>query len=117
MPIDSLRIELQTAMQVKGKVDLSAFAQNKATWGWLGFYRLPKDAASSGIGEFADSAGIDFGDGSFSTEDLAPGQYRMRLHVHYDGERQDEQYECTDVVVPRTGLADLQVRPGRLVAD
>jgi hypothetical protein len=117
MPIDSLRIELQTAMQVKGKVDLSAFAQNKATWGWLGFDRLPKDAASSGIGEFADSAGIDFGDGSFSTEDLAPGQYRMRLHVHYDGERQDEQYECTDVVVPRTGLADLQVRPGRLVAD
>ncbi|MBL8727068.1 MAG: carboxypeptidase regulatory-like domain-containing protein [Planctomycetes bacterium] len=117
MPVDSLRIELQKAMQVKGRLDLSVFAQKQPRWGWIGFYRMPKDGSALGLGDFADSAGVAFDDGAFSTEDLAPGQYRLRLHVHYDGDRPDEQYECMDVVVPPAGLDDLQVRPGRIVPD
>jgi hypothetical protein len=117
LPIDSLRIDLRTAMRVKGTLDLTAFAQDMPRWCWIGFYEVEADTPAQGHGKFVDSAGVDRDDGSFSTDDLPPGHYRVRVHANFTGDRASETYECPDVDVPPTGLDNLQLRPGRRLAD
>ncbi len=116
LPIDSLRIDLRPAMRVKGTLDLAVFGQKKPRWCWIGFYQLDASTPPDGIGAFADNAGVDRDDGSFSTDDLPPGRYRVRLHANYSDDRANEEYELLDLDVPPTGFDDLRLRPGRRIS-
>jgi hypothetical protein len=115
LPVDTLRIELRQAMVVKGRVDLASFGNDKPRWCWLQFERVAGVDGQQGEGTQMTWAGIDRDDGSFSSDDLSPGRYRIRIHAGYEGDRENAAFECAEIDVPPSGLADLQLRPGKRV--
>lgn len=112
IPLDSLRIEMQKGITVKGRVDLTRLGDHKPDRCWIVFHRMPADGGD-GVGEGADSAGFEL-DGSFSTDDLAPGRYRVRVHVA--GEDEGREYRSDDIEVPPQGLDNLVLRIGEVVS-
>ena len=110
LPLQNLRIELQAALVVKGRVDLAQFGDDKPRRCWLQFERVADD----GEGQ-THWSGTNRDDGSFSTDDLRPGRYRVRMRANFTGDRETEAYECGEIDVPPTGLTDLVLRPGARV--
>jgi hypothetical protein len=49
--------------------------------------------------------------GRFSTDELTPGRYRVRLHASIGDDNQRVDYVCDDIIVPPTGLKDVVLRP------
>ncbi|MBX3464352.1 MAG: carboxypeptidase regulatory-like domain-containing protein [Planctomycetes bacterium] len=111
-PVESLRIDLRSALVVKGKLDLSEFTRDPPKWCWIGFQ--PLDAA----GKTKDRsqmqwAGVDLATGNFQTDDLGVGRYHAEVYFNYEGDRPGEAFDGGDVDVPPAGLVDLQLRPRR----
>lgn len=109
IPVDTLRIEMQKTMVVKGRIDVSVFGARKPEWCWVGFYRKSKD--SEVWNDYADGVGIDESTGAFSTDDLSPGQYQVRVHANFDDNQPQENYRCDVIDVPPQGLDNLVLRP------
>lgn len=109
IPVDTLRIEMQKTMVVKGRIDLSVFGGRKPEWCWVGFYRKSKEG--EGWNDYADGAGIDESTGAFSSDDLSPGQYQVRVHANFEDGKPQENYRCEVVDVPPQGLDNLLLRP------
>jgi uncharacterized GH25 family protein len=110
MPIENLRIELQKGIVVKGTVALAALGQEKPRWVWVAFHRPPAKGDSGDVGEQVDGASIDAESGRFSTGDLGPGRYHVRVHASF-GENDYRHYSCDPIEVPAQGLDDLLLRP------
>ncbi len=111
MPVTGLRIDLRAAIVVQGRVDLSAFAGKRPEWAWISFHRLADTAAADADGEWSTGVGIQTDNGSFSTDDLTTGRYRLRLHMEAN-EGESAEYPLDVITVPPTGLAGLVLRPG-----
>jgi len=111
-PHDSLRIDMQKGIAVKGHVDLTRFGDKKPDRGWIAFHRMPADGGD-GVGDLRDTAGFD-ADGCFTTDDLAPGRYRVRVHVVV-GEDEGREYRSDDIEVPPQGFDNLVLRVGEVV--
>jgi hypothetical protein len=111
VPVEGLRLELQPSLVVKGRVDMQVFAQKKPRWSWVGFYRLPANAAADATGDYVDSVGINRESGEFTSDDLTPGVYRVRLHVSFGEDEKGAEYQCEDITVPATGLEGVVLHP------
>lgn len=103
---DSLRINLVAALVVKGKVDLSVLKE-KPRWGWIAFHKLGPNDGVGAKGKYQSGFGYDR-DGSFVSDDLVVGRYRIVLHAQ--GKAQAE-YECGTLDVPAAGLAGVNLVP------
>ena len=115
IPLESLRIDMHKTMVVKGRIDLTTFGNKKPKWCWVGFHKMPKDGGA-GVGDWGGSAGVDQESGTFSTDDLQPGSYRVRIHANF-GDDQHAEYHCQDVEVPPQGLDNLVLRIGAAVTQ
>ncbi|MEO6597897.1 MAG: carboxypeptidase-like regulatory domain-containing protein [Planctomycetota bacterium] len=110
VPMDSLRIDLRAAIVVKGRVDMQVMGAKKPQFVWVGFYKIPEGAALDKIGEYVDGAGINNSNGEFSTSDLEPGRYRVRVHAQID-EKKNAEYFCDDLTVPANGADNVVLVP------
>jgi hypothetical protein len=108
IPNDSLRLEMQKVLVVKGRVDLAAFGNEKPRWSWVAFYRIPENGV--GEGDYVAGASIDRQTGNFSTQELEPGSFRMKVQTNSEGNGQ-KNYRCGDVDVPPQGLDNLVLLP------
>lgn len=114
IPRDDLRLTLTPALVVSGRVDLAAFA-TKPEWTWVGFYRITDKTPPNEQGEYAEGAGIDGDAGTFSTNDMSPGRYRVRIHAQMGDNQPGLEFECQDIEVTTEGLRDLVLKPGKPV--
>jgi len=115
-PVEGLRLQLQHSLVVKGRVDLQVFASKKPRWSWIGFYKVPANAANAAadaVGDYVDGAGIDADTGNFSSDELAPGVYRVRLHASFGEQEPGVQYQCEEITVPATGLEGIVLHPSQ----
>lgn len=103
---DSLRVELQAGLVVKGQIELAALPE-KPRWGYLMFYRLTPSNSGDGKGESGRGVGYR-GKGTFVTDELTAGRYRVVLNVR--GKNRAE-YECGELDVPLGGLTDVKLVP------
>jgi hypothetical protein len=113
--VEGLRLVLQYSLVVKGRVDLQIFASKRPRWSWLGFYRVPANGAADAVGDYVEGAGIDGDTGNFSSDELAPGVYRVRLHASFGEQEPGVQYLCEEITVPSTGLEGIVLHPSRKV--
>jgi len=111
VPVQGLRLEMQRSLVVKGRVDLQIFASKKPRWSWIGFYKIPANAAADAIGDYVDGVGIDEDSGQFSSDDLTPGVYRVRLHASFGEDERGVEYLCEDITVSATGLEGVVLHP------
>jgi hypothetical protein len=109
LPVD-LRIDLEATILVQGRVDL-AILNGTPRWGWLAFYVVKDTDPPDAEGEWVDGSSIDKQTGRFSTDELTPGRYRVRLHASIGDDNQRVDYVCDDIIVPPTGLKDVVLRP------
>jgi len=109
VPVTDLRIVLQPAIHVRGKVDLTPFGNHKPRWIWIEVSKVPDDAGPEARGEYVDGIGVDVGTGAFDTESLTAGRYRLRMHGEVAPREQGE-WTMEDLVVPPTGLTDVMLR-------
>ncbi len=99
VPVTNLRIDMRATIQVKGRLDFAMFGNEKPQWTWISVHELEPDGS---LGSQEDGIGIDMGDGSFRTDDLAPGQYGLRIHAGWDG--RSERYRGQNITVGPDGL-------------
>ncbi|HEU4420741.1 MAG TPA: hypothetical protein VFT55_17515 [Planctomycetota bacterium] len=111
VPVEGLRLELHPSIVVKGRVDLQVFAQKKPQWLWIGFYKVPANAPANAVGDYVDSAGLNQKSGEFTSDDLTPGSYRVRLHAQFGDDEKSVEYLCQDITVPATGLEGVVLHP------
>jgi len=102
-PVTGLRLQVAPTIVVKGRVDLSVFANKKPRWIWVSMHELGADGVS--IDNQVGGAGIDMDDGTFSTDDLPVGTYAVRLHCQ--GNEHRGTYRCQNLTVPPQGLKDV----------
>ncbi|MCR9244533.1 MAG: carboxypeptidase-like regulatory domain-containing protein [bacterium] len=102
VPITNLRIETRPAIQVSGRIDVAMFGNDKPRWAWISIHELKPDGS---LGDQVDGIGLNMDDGDFSTDDIVPGQYGVRVHAGW--ESRNEQYRCQDLTVPPQGVSDL----------
>lgn len=114
VPVLGLTIEVPPTTQVRGRVDMAAFGQQKPSWIWIQALRLKDGDGPEARGTHAGGIGVNMGTGAFDTEELAPGRYRLRMHAGL-GDRQQAEFLLDDLIVPPGGLADVLLRPGRRV--
>jgi hypothetical protein len=114
VPVTGLRIELQKMLTVTGRVELAELKLGKIRWSYLSWNLLGANDAPEAQGRQTAGSGIDGEKGTFRTNNLPAGRYRVVLFVNADGEQDREQgeYPCGIVEVPATGLTDLVLRPG-----
>lgn len=107
VPLSGLRLQLSQGILVKGSVDLAVLAGKTPRWSWLSFHRLP-DNGGEDVGDYVEGIRVDRS-GKFSSYEIAPGSYRLRLNVNLD--RDSITYRCGDIVVPPNGIDGLVLRP------
>jgi hypothetical protein len=107
-PVAGLRIQLQPAVVVAGRVDISGFAR-KPDFVGLAFWTVDPEHLERRRKQVAWEVVQD--DGSFTTEDLEPGTYSLQIHVRLDGWQQCDASERIEV--PPAGVRGLVVRPLR----
>ena len=110
-PVTGVRLQLEAAIVVKGRVDMALFGEKKPEWGYISFHRLKDEDPPEANGTWAEGIGFDMRTGTFQTSDLTAGRYRLRLHTS-TGEREQADYHLDTLVVPATGLSDLVLKPG-----
>jgi hypothetical protein len=110
-PVAGLTIAMQMATVVKGRVDLASLGAKKTQWAWISFHRLADTDPPTANGQQAAGVGLRTENGGFTTNDLAPGRYRLQLHMQPEG-GPSEQYPLDVLVVPAAGLTDVVLRPG-----
>ena len=112
-PRTDLVLRLRAALQVKGRVDLSALAQ-KPEWAWISLRKAdpaaPSDRTKAG-GESQHGIGVDK-EGAFETTDLDEGAYWATLHFHA-GEQWAEYEVVEQIQVGASGSTglNLSIRP------
>lgn len=111
VPVSGLRIQVQPAVVVRGRIDLSSFGGKKAEWMWVSAYKLADADAPTANGSWGAGIGVDRTTGDLHTEELSPGRYRLELHANF-GENDHAEYPLDQLVVPASGLSDLVLRPG-----
>lgn len=109
IPIDSLRIQLERGIVVKGRIDVSVFGNQKPQWSWVAVHKLPENGGGD-FGDQVDGFGIDTTTGNFQTDDLVAGTYRLRMHASL-GENDHRQYRCEDLIVPPQGVENVVLHP------
>jgi hypothetical protein len=114
VPVLGLTIEVPPTTQVRGRVDMAAFGQQKPSWIWIQALRLKDGDGPEARGTHAGGIGVNMSTGAFDTEELTPGRYRLRMHAGL-GDRQQAEFLLDDLIVPPGGLADVLLRPGRRV--
>jgi hypothetical protein len=107
VPVTGLRLQLQQALVVKGRIDMASLAK-KPEWSWLGFHRADA-AGGNGGGGYAAGVGVR-NDGSFTTSELQPGRYRVEFQC-YTPDEQHLVMTCGVIEVPATGMSDLVLVP------
>ncbi len=116
VPVTGVRLQMQAATVVKGRLDLTAFGTKTMRWGWLAFSRLAENDPPDANGRHSAGVSIEISTGAFSTDELTPGRYRLRLHTQAgDGDNERGEYAMETLVVPPTGLADVLLRVGARV--
>lgn len=111
VPVTGLRIQVQPAIVVSGRIDLSSFGNKKAEWMWVSAYKLKDDEPNTVNGSWDAGIGVDRATGNIHTEELLPGRYRLQLYTNF-GDNDNGEYPLDTIVVPPTGLSDLVLRPG-----
>ena len=109
--VSGLRLQLVPSIQVQGRVDTAVFGNDKLTWAWMAFHKLPENGAPNQYGDQVNGVGIDRDSGRFSTDDLEAGTYRVRLHGGLEKGGSKSWY-CGEIVVLPGGAKDLVLRPG-----
>ena len=104
---------MQKGITVKGRIDMTRLGDKAPDWCMIAFHKMPADGGD-GVGDLTDGAGVDTGDGTFTTDDLAPGRYRVRVQAVFGED--DREYRSDDVEVPPQGLDNLVLRIGELVS-
>jgi hypothetical protein len=107
-----LRIDMQKSITVKGRIDMKGLGDKELHGCWISFHTIPADGGDA-VGDWCDATGVD-GEGCFTTDDLAPGRYRVRVHLSA-GENEERQYRSDDIEVPPQGLDNLLLRVGEAV--
>jgi hypothetical protein len=107
VPVTGLRLQMQQALVVKGRIDMASLAK-KPQWSWLAFHRAD-GAAGKGASGYAAGVGVR-NDGSFTTSDLQPGRYRVEFQC-YTPDEQHLVMTCDVIDVPATGVSDLVLVP------
>lgn len=110
VPVDALRLELQKAAVVKGRVDYTAFGNKKPRWCWIGFYKQAGDGQRD-FGDYVDGSGVRDETGEFTTSDLPAGRYCVRVHAMFDGDKEQRNYRAQDIEVGPQGAENLLLRP------
>ncbi len=113
IPVSGLRLTLRPAVAVKGRIDLSVLGGKKANWIWVSTTRLG-DGDVEVTGKQSPGIGVARDTGNFTSQDLTPGRYRLRLHVGFDNNENGE-YPLDVLVVPPAGLDGVVLRPGARV--
>ncbi|HEX6813429.1 MAG TPA: hypothetical protein VF384_17555 [Planctomycetota bacterium] len=108
-----LRIDMQKTITVKGRLDLTGLGDKKPDSCWISFHAVPAEGGD-GVGDWCDGAGVDLEDGGFTCDDLAPGRYRVRVHLS-TGEEDEREHRSDDIEVPPQGLDKLVLRIGEAV--
>lgn len=103
---DSLRVEMQEQMLVKGTVDVAALPE-KPRWGYLMFHRLKPGDPPNANGDVQQGQGYR-NNGEFVADDLTPGRWRVVLHAQG---KESKQYECGVLDVPAAGLDGVKLTP------
>ncbi|MGE3173393.1 MAG: carboxypeptidase-like regulatory domain-containing protein [Planctomycetota bacterium] len=109
-PVTDLRLQLQAAILVRGRVDLSAAsAKGKVAHSWITFRRAdpqqPDDRDRA-----RHSTGCSVQDGAFETWDLDPGRYYVDVHASVDDNWSRYPVPAA-VVVPEQGIDNVLLVP------
>lgn len=107
VPSTGLRLQLSQGILVKGSVDLSVLGGKTPRWSWVSFHREPENGRGE-IGDYVEGTRVDRS-GNFSSYEIPPGSYLVRLNVNLD--RESMTYNCGAVVVPPNGIDRLLLRP------
>lgn len=105
-PTTGLRIQLESTVVVKGRVDLGRL-NPKPKSGSLTFYRLKLSDSPDAKGDRAGWARFRESQ-TFECDDLMPGRYRIRMDTRGD---KRASYVCGVVDVPAAGLEGMLVTP------
>jgi protocatechuate 3,4-dioxygenase beta subunit len=111
LPVTGVRIAVQPATVVKGRIELASLGGKKPNWIWMSCNRLAESDANDAEGTWATGIGVDKDNGNFTTSELGPGRYRFRLHMQIT-DNENAEYPLDTVIVPAGGLSDLVLRPG-----
>ncbi|MEC7582811.1 MAG: carboxypeptidase-like regulatory domain-containing protein [Planctomycetota bacterium] len=115
-PASGLRMQLQQALVVSGRIDSRTFTQ-PPSWGYIRFRREnPQYPGDSSKAE--DVAGEAFGDElEFETRDLTPGTYLVSVQAFVrngapDGSRAWQHFDVVEpLIVPPQGLSEVVLLP------
>jgi uncharacterized GH25 family protein len=110
VPVAGLRIDLQAPTVVRGTIDLAALGSTKPRWVWLQFELEVEGATTPDRSGRSQYAGVEMEPGTFHTDDLEPGRYRVTLHA--SAENASTRYACDFLVVPVGGIRDAKLRVG-----
>lgn len=105
--VTGIQIRLERAPLVRGRIDVAAFA-SKPDGMWMSFHR-DDPSRPDGFGEQVDGTGVRR-EGNFSTADLTPGSYRVRIHARI-GDSWKQFTTTQPLVVPAAGANDVVLRP------
>ncbi|MBL8755085.1 MAG: carboxypeptidase regulatory-like domain-containing protein [Planctomycetes bacterium] len=109
-PVVGLRMQLARTFEVRGRVDLSTFANKQVEWTWMGATRLKEGDSDDAQGDYADGSGVNKSTGEFSLDGLLAGRYRIVLHVGFPQEGGKE-YTCGVITVGDKDLRDVVLTP------
>ncbi|MBM3961988.1 MAG: hypothetical protein FJ306_08840 [Planctomycetes bacterium] len=108
VPVVGVRLVVQPAILVKGRVDLSRLGQGNRRWAWV---QARRDAGAAVDGESISSGfGIDMKTGEFRVSELTVGRYTLTLYV--GGENSNDEYDLGELLVTPAGATDVVLTPG-----
>jgi hypothetical protein len=103
-PVTDLRIELKMGAQVAGTIDFAVLGARKPRWSWLRFERL------DGENRRGNRNWVSIDEGAFTTDELAPGRYRVELNAQFEEDAAKE-FPCGEIEVPAGGVSGLRLVP------
>src|SRR5262249_9766924 len=106
-PVTGLRIQMNAAITVSGRLDTSVFPR-KADWMGMMITGVdpahPEKRSDAGWVQVQD-------DGTFTTNEIGAGTYELRLYAGF-GDADSQEYEVPGrIEVPPQGVRDLYLRP------
>lgn len=108
-PVAGLRLVAQPTIEVIGRVDMAPLGQGKRNWAWAQAIRVDEQGKPDGANSGRTGFGLDKDDGTFRTNDLLPGRYKVMLYTGGDGK--SEQFDLGTLLVPAGGARNVVLVP------
>jgi len=106
-PVTGLRIQMNAAITVSGRLEMSVFSRQAD---WMGMMLTSVDPAHPEKRSDAGWVQVQ-ADGTFTTNEIGAGTYELRLYAGF-GESDSQEYEVPGrIEVSPQGVRDLYLRP------